>query len=257
MSTVVIVAILAGALFVLISIAVTLQSIEKNRKEKRRLENALNARARNFQYLLDGFPQGFLSRDLQVLVCKCLADAYEQLVQIDPKNGTYQKQRDLNAERLNQFKQKPAGSQAVSLGDLEKIKEVQKLLGSLHKFVAKLMEGKRITAPEAKAYSQQIQHLMLQTTTDGLNLQALEAIKDQKPRLAAHHLQVAIDKLTRANVGGKYSSQLAGFQQQLEQLQQEAEQMEEESAALRAEADKEWDAINKPDDSWKKKAIYD
>lgn len=257
MSTPLIIGLLAGGLFVLIAIAVALQGIEKRRKEKRLLENALNNRARNFQHLLDGFPQGFLSRDLQVLVCKGLADAYEKLCQVDSSNRTYAKQRALNEERLSQFKEKAATHQPVHLSDLVQIREVQKLLSSLHKFIAKLMDAKRITGQEAKAYSQQIRGLILQTTMDAAHLQISEALSESKPRLAMHHIQSAIDKLTRENSGGRFGAQIAAFQQQLAELESQAMADEQASQDRRQEADKEWDELNKPDDSWKKKAIYD
>lgn len=257
MSTPLIIGLLAGGLFILIAIAVALQGIEKRRKERRLMESALNSRARNFQHLLDGFPQGFLSRDLQVLVCKCLADAYEKLVQLDPKNSTYRRQQGLNEERLAQFKEKPAGQRTVNLSDLAQIREVQKLLGSLHKFIASLMETKRISAQEAKAYSQQIRGLILQTTLDALNLQIAEALAESKHRLAIHHMQSAIDKLTRANGGGQHGAQINAFKQQIAELEEKAKHEEEASMARREEADKEWEDLDKPDDSWKKKALYD
>lgn len=256
-TTAVIISVLAGGLFILISIAVTLQSIEKSRKERRLLETALNARARNFQHLLDGFPQGFLSRDLQVLVCKCLADAYEQLAYLDGKNPSYRKQRDLNAERLKQFQEKAPSQPNISLGSIVQIREVQKLLTSLHKFIAKLLESGQITAPEGKTYSLQIRRLILLTTVDALKLQTSEAIADGKPRLAVHHVQTAIEKLSRENSGGQYTSQISAFKDQLAQLEQQAQQIEAETQARREEADKEWDELNKPDESWKKKALYD
>lgn len=257
MSTPLIIGLLAGGLFVLIAIAVALQGIEKRRKEKRMLENALNNRARNFQHLLDGFPQGFLSRDLQVLVCKSLADAYEKLCRVDSSNRTYAKQRALNEERLSQFREKAATQQAVHLSDLVQIREVQKLLSHLHKFIAKLMDAKRITGQEAKTYSQQIRALILQTTIDATQIQISEALGQSKPRLAIHHIQSAIEKLTKENVGGRFGAQIAGFQQQLAELESLAAADEQASQGRREEADKEWDELNKPDDSWKKKALYD
>lgn len=257
MSNIIIIGLLGGGLFILITMAVILQSLEKNRKEKKLRENALNSRARNFQYLLDGFPQGFLSRDLQVLVCKCLADAYEQLARLNGRNSTYSKQRDLYTERLQQFREKAASEQAVSIGDMAKIREVQKLLSSLHKFIAKLVESKEITAPEAKSYSQQIRQRMLSTTVEALTLQIHQAISENKPRLAIHHIQTAIGKLSQNNGNGQHTPRISALKQQMADLENQAQSQEAESDAKRDEADKEWDELNKPDDSWKKKAIYD
>ena len=257
MSTAIVVASLAAGLFVLVTIGVTMQTLEKNRREKRLLENSLNSRARNFQYLLDGFPQGFLGRDLQVLVCKCLAEVYEKLLEISPKESSYQKQRTLNAERLSQFQEGSNINSEVPLSDLGQIKEVQKLLTSLHKFISQLHQGGRINEQEGKVYSQQIQRLMMQTTIDAYNQQIQAAIGADKQKLAIHHLHTVIDKLTRHNGSNLYTGKIAVFQEQLSGLERLVADSDAASAALRAEADKEWDALNKPDDSWKKKALYD
>jgi hypothetical protein len=257
MSTVVIVALVAISLFVLVSIAVTMQTIEKNNKEKRRVESGLASRARNFQYMLEGFPKGFLSRDLQILVCKCLLDVYEQLVRLNSKKKEYKQDLARTQQKMQEFTALPARSDSITLTNTAQIKDIQKLLTSLHTFIAKLMESKRINAAEAKIYSQQIRRLMVQTSADGLTQAINEALQAGKERLALHHMRTAVDKMQKENADGFFSDRIAQYQQRIQATDTAAQKVEEESKKRRSEADAEWEEINKPDDSWKKKAIYD
>lgn len=257
MSTAVIIGIVAIGLFVLVAIAVTMQTIEKNNKEKRRLESSLNSRARNFQYMLEGFPKGFLSRDLQVLVCKCLIEVYEQLVQISPRNNDYRDKLQRSATQQKEFQARPANASSITLTDTVQIKDIQKLLTSLHNFVVKLMESKRINGAEAKVYSQQIKRLMVQTSTDSLALGINEAIKSGKPPLAIHYMQTSIDKMQKENADGFFSKRIALYQQRINDMNSEAHTTVDQATKQRKETDAEWDEASKPDDSWKKKAIYD
>lgn len=257
MSTFAIIAIVTIGLFVLVGVAITLQTIEKNNKEKRRLEAALNSRARNFHYMLDSFPDNFLNRDLQVLVCKCLLEVYEQLTRGAPSTQKYKTQFQRTQERLNAFKSKPDNTTPVRLSDPAQIKDVQKLLTSLHGFISKLMASKRINTAEAKAYSKQINRLMVQTSLDNVNRVIQEAMQSNKLKLALHYHNVAIGKMQKENSDGFYSTQITSYQETVSKLEKQLGIDEQESQRRRAEADAEWDQLDKPDDSWKKNAVYD
>lgn len=258
MSTAVIVGIVIVGLFILVAIAVTMQTIEKNNKEKRRLETALNSRAKNFQYMLDHFPEGFLGRDLQVLVCKCLLEVYEQLRGLDSSNKTYSKLTDQTKARLEQCKSKGAGSNAAPLTDAQQIKDIQELLSSLFNFIAKLAASKRVSAKEAQVYSLQIRRLTVKASVDGLKHIIAGAIQGGKHRLAIHNLQMCVDKMKKENNDQFYNAEIAECQAKATELQNELDQ--QSPAPKKAETDEsadEWDKVSKEDETWKKKAIYD
>ena len=67
----------------------------------------MKTRARNFQQLLTGFPDGFLSRDLRLLVCQCLNDAFDQLVRLEPRNPQHRQERDELAALRQQVEAQP------------------------------------------------------------------------------------------------------------------------------------------------------
>ncbi|WP_101759403.1 hypothetical protein [Oceanicoccus sp. KOV_DT_Chl] len=257
MSTTVIVGIITIGLFILVTLAITMQTIDKNNKEKRRLEAALNSRSRNFDYMLDGFPEGFLSRDLQVLVCNCLVEVYSQLYQINSKNKDYKDKLDKANMRMAECKQKPANAPSVTLSDPEQIKEVQKMLTSLFNFIAKLAASGRVNSKEAKIYGQQVRRLIVQTSVDALAEPIQNAIKQSKPRLAIHYLHMIIEKMKKENNDGFYTDRINQYTAKIAELEVQATKVDAKEDPNRAAADAEWDELNKPDDTWKKKAVYD
>ena len=257
MSTTVIVAIIAIGLFILVTVAITLQTIDKNNKERRRRESALLARSRNFEYMLEGFPEGFLNRVLQILVCNCLEEVFSQLVQINSKSKVYRTKLAKAQQRLANYKAKPATNTTVTLTDTVQIKEIQKMLSSLYNFISKLANNKRINGKEAKIYGKQVRRLMVQTSTDILVEPIKGALTKGKPRLAIHYLHMANEKMKKENDDGFYNDRINKQTARIAELEQQATGMEASAKGRRAEADAEWDELDKPDDTWKKKALYD
>lgn len=263
MSTEFIVAIIGISLLALVAIALTMQSLEKNKKEKKRLLALLNAKVRNFEYMLNNFPEGFLGRDLQILVCKSLQEVFHQLGNVNPRdksNATNSKQLE---QKINVLANQTAKGKTVTLTDKQQIVEIQKLLKHLYNFIAKLTSSKRITSKDSQVYAAQIRKLMLQTTTDSLNQAISDAIKTGKFPLALHNLKMAIEKLTKENQGGVYNEKIAHYEQQIADISALNVSTDDRVDRVdrvdqrKSNDDKEWDAMNKPDDTWKKNAIYD
>jgi hypothetical protein len=257
MSTTVIVAIITIGLFILVATAIILQTMDKNAKEKRRIESALLARSRNFEYMLEGFPKGFLNRNLQILVCNCLDEVFSQLVQINPKSAAYKTKLAKAQQRLQEFKAKPASDTSVTLTDTAQIKEIQKMLSSLYNFIAKLAASKRINAKEAKIYGKQVRRLMVQTSTDVLAEPIRNALTKSNPRLAIHYLHMANQKMKQENDDGFYTEQIKQQSTRITELEEEADRLDNQTKEGRAEADAEWAKLDKPNESWKKNAVYD
>src|SRR5690606_10274254 len=111
------------------AIVFTLQQIEKNNRARQALIAALKSRNRSFHHLLDGFPEGLLSRELKQLVCQCLLDGLEQLVKLDPT--AHKSELQQVQERLQQLQTQAEQSSYQPLTEPAQIQEVQKLLNSL------------------------------------------------------------------------------------------------------------------------------
>lgn len=253
MSTPIIIGLVALLLAILVGAAILMQTIEKNNKEKRRLEAALKTRARNFQHMLEGFPDGFLNKDLKLLVCRCLEQVYGQLSGINPKNSTYKNNKATLQQQIETISNQPESNSRVQLSDPAQIKEIQQLLQGLYSFIGKLNKTQKLSNDQAKSYAAQVRNLMVQSTVDALLNGVNDSIAKRKPRLTIHYLHTIIDKLTKENSQGQYNEQLNQYKAQMVQMEQEAVNQE----ARLKEADEEWDKVTEDDGTWKKNAVYD
>lgn len=257
MSTPMIVGILAISMLILVAIAVIMQTIEKNKKQRKLLENNLRTRARNFEHMQEVFPEGFLNRDLLILLANCKLDVYEQLLNTSPSNSSYKNQAQHIKQQLEQLKQLSGTHSPIRLTDAKKIPEIQKMLNSFFQSISKWADSGRINSKDAIVYGGHIRRLLLQTTTDGLE-QAVSNAKNQgKFKLALHNLQMAIDKVEKANTKGEYNEKIQAYQSQMKEIKQEANIADEERTQRREQSDEQWEAETKPDESWKKNRVYD
>src|SRR5690606_18780004 len=210
MTTTTIIIAVIGGLFLLLIVTFTLQQLEKTNREKSALIASLKGQARNFRQMLDAFPDGLLSRDLKLLICQCCADTTDQLLKLDRKDPLFQQWRREMNERMTQLQAQPAtAGQCQVLTDAVQIQEVQKLLTSLFNVVQNLLKTKRLSAPQANAYAQQVLRLNTRIAVDANLAAAQSALQNGKPRLAAHYYGIAIDKMSKDNVDNSYTPQIA------------------------------------------------
>ncbi|MGK0440435.1 MAG: hypothetical protein ACJA0N_000224 [Pseudohongiellaceae bacterium] len=254
MSTPIIIGLIGLLLAILVGVAILMQTIEKNNKEKRRLEAALKARARNFQQMLEGFPDGFLNKDLKLLVCRCLSEIYSQLHNLNPKVTTYKKNQAVIEQKVQAINKQPDSNNRTRLQDPAQIKEIQQLLQGLYSFIGKLNKSQKLSNDQTTVYAAQVRNLMVQSAIDVLVNGVNDSVAKRKPRLTLHYLHMIIDKLTKENTQGQYNEQLNQFKEQMVVMEKEAITHEE----LKKEAVEEWDKATEEDDgSWKKNSVYD
>jgi hypothetical protein len=252
MTTTTIIIAIAAALFLLITVVFTLQQVEKSNRERQALAASLKSRNRSFQYLLDGFPEGFLSRDLKQLVCRCLLEGLEQLVKLEPREPQWRQQQQQLQEKLGQLAGLPEQSSYQPLTNPAQVQEVQKLLGSLANVVQKLGEGGRLQPQQSQHYGKQIRRLATRVALDSHVAAAQGAEREGKPRLAEHHYRLALDKMLKDNGDGFFAAQIVNFQQRIAAL----EHAQAETSAS-TEADDVWKEFGEETAEWKKKSLYD
>lgn len=246
-----------ACLFVLVAVTITLQQIEKANAKKSAAIAAFKSQTRNFQQLLDGFPEGFLSRDLKLLVCQCIAEGLDQLVRIDKGNPQHlQQQRQLN-ERVAQLQAQPADqSQYQNLNNPAQMQELQKLLNSLYNVVQRLYQSKRLNEAQAAGYSQQVQRLATRLALDSHLAVAQQALSERKLRLAIHHYGQAIEKMTKDNGDGAFTASIEAHQQRIQELDVLDQQLQKQQQA-KSTASAEWKNLEPKEDPLQKKNVYD
>ncbi|HET8710454.1 MAG TPA: hypothetical protein VFM32_03695 [Spongiibacteraceae bacterium] len=253
MSTTAIVIAVLVCVFVLIAVAFTLQQVEKNTEERNALIASLKTQTRNFQYLLEGFPEGFLSSDLKLLVCQCIAESLDQLVKLERKNPQHAQQQRQLQEKITQLQAQTATSTNYQpLTNPAQIQEAQKLLNSLYNVVQRLYQNKRLTAAQAGSYGKQVQRLATRIALDSNLAAAQKALQNGKPRLAQHHYGIAIEKMSKDNADGQFTAQIAALQQRHVELEKVAD-----AQTTNETLSDDWKSVGAETEKPLKKNIYD
>lgn len=259
MSSIMIVSGIIAVLIVLVCYAFIFQTIENKRKQKQRVLSALKTRSTNFKYMLSGFPPDFLTKDLTILVNRCLIDLYEQMSKLDPGEPAYMEELQRYTTQLAEAQRSQINTKRTQLDNPQQIKDIRDHLQELHKFIEKLLKRHTITGPQAKTYSRQIQKLILQISVDAYLMYAKQAQQGNKMRLAAHYYTLAKKLLIRENGKQTYSKQIAQLESVVTHL--ESQIVEEAKVKPITQAapvpSREWDEFEDEEAGWKKKTVYD
>ncbi|GAA5316519.1 MAG: hypothetical protein AseanaTS_17230 [Candidatus Pelagadaptatus aseana] len=265
MSSTLIISIIIAVLVLLMSYAFISQTITTRRQQKQRLLTALKIRARDFKFLINGFPPNFLSKDLSILVYRCIIEVTEQLAKLEPKEKLYVEELTLYNKQLEEVQRKPKNAKRAKLTNPQQTKEVKRLLQELNKFLAHLRKRGTINASQHANYEQQIKNMVVQLSVDSYIINAKQASGSGKTRLAIHYYTLARKLLAKESGKQNYQKQIQQLSGVIAQLEEKA--LAEEAAAnpdraaAEAQAEEqaatEWDEFNKGDESWKKKSVYD
>lgn len=259
MSSVYIISSIVILLAILACYAFVSQTLALRRQHRERLLTVLTAKVRNFKHMLSGFPTGFLPKDLTVLVLRSLIDMYEQLVDIDPDNAQYRQDLQSVSQQLNEVQRQTKPVAPAAIDNPQQLKDAKTCLEELHKFVFQL-EGKgALNRTQADNYRNLIKQLVLQVTVDAYLFSGRHARQASKTRLAIHYYTLAHKLLSKENKAGAQDKKLAAINQILQELQDKLQEEEPHAngpAKPVEDTEADWNKL-KPDDSWKKKQVYD
>ncbi|WP_045861536.1 hypothetical protein [Teredinibacter purpureus] len=263
MSTVSVIATIIVLLSVLVCYAFVAQTVKQKREQRNRLLAALKSRSRSFKFILNGFPEGFLPRELTLLVQRSLIELCEQLTRLEPKDTTHMQDLQSISALLAETQRHTKPASPVTLESPQQIKEVKICLEELHRFVLQLENKNGLSRNQADTYRNQIKQLALQLTVDGYALQGRLAQQGGKIKLAAHYYDLAVKLLIREGKAGKIEDRVAKLKAihtaLIEQLakENEKEAAGEDEQIEQEEIADEWDKFGEDNSEWKKKNIYD
>lgn len=264
MSSVTVITSIIVLLAALVCYAFIAQTIAQKRQQKERLLAALKARVRNFKFILNGFPPGFLPKELTLLVQRSVMQLLEQLAKLEPGNNGYQEDMQTIAQQMAETqRQAPsATNQPTAIENPQKAREIKACLEELYKFIFHLEGKKNLSRAQADIYRGMVRHLVLQLTVDSYVLHGRIARDKGKLRLAIHHLDLALKLMMKERASGQFDGRIAQMRATINDLESrvanesndttEVPEEENEQAAISSE----WDKFSQ-DQNWKKKQIYD
>ncbi len=155
MSSLLIASIIFALLVLLVGYAFVYQALEKRRQRRQRLLTALKHRQRNFKFMLSGFPDGFLTKDLTLIVYRTLLDACEQLSRLEPKEPAHMQDLTQYSAELEQIKHRSQPERG-RLNQPEQAGEIRRLLQELYRYIALQSERGNLGQAQAQTYREQI-----------------------------------------------------------------------------------------------------
>lgn len=254
MATEVIILLMVLGLFALVSIGFAVQTVEKNRQAKKRIEHLLKKRLKNISVLLEQFPDGILSSDLKILICRSLIEVYDEFLSINPANQGYQSKRTELIEMIQELQLRKNKLTYDPFTNQLQINQVKNVIGDYKQFVTKLKTQSKITQAQAKEHLSRIDHLKVQTNIDSLAIAANEAENANKPKLAAHYYQTIMEKIQSEELESVFHSHAVQIQQKLNALTSLIEEEESELKRIEEEAKAK---SKESEEFWKKKRVYD
>ncbi len=260
MSPLIIASIIFALLIVLVGYAFVSQTLEKRRKRRQRLLAALKHRQRNFKYMLSGFPEGLLTKDLTLIIYRALLDACEQLSRLEPGERGHMEDFTLYSAELEALKHRTPPERARP-STPEQAVEIKRLLQELYRFIAHQTERGNIGQAQGQTYKDQVKRLALLVAVDAHAVSARQAQAAGKPRLAVHYYNLARKMLTQEKGGQGFQKQLAQINGIIKKLESQMEQQPDTNETPTSEGPapeekKEWEEFEQQTD-WKKKQLYD
>lgn len=252
---------IASAVIVLLIAAVCyaffVQTVSKKRLQQDKLIQILEQRIKNFRFLLGGFPEGYLPKDLLLVLYGQLVDAAQQLTSLKPKNSQYIDELSCFSREMSDIQRKPPGQKSVRLESPQQGREVKQYLTELNKYLQRLNQRGKLSKTQMEAHQSDIKSLVLNISVDAYIDQARSAESDDKPKMALHYYTLARNLLAKEKIKSAHKELLGELDRHVIRLAAMAAP-EQQSDRTPANTDKseEWD-FAKSDESWKKNAIYD
>ncbi len=249
-STYVIAISIAALLIILVAYALIAQHTTKKRKHQQRLTTALRKRLQVFSDYAEGFPEGFLTPELQTLIFKVLLNVSEQLHKLEPRGGHL---TNINLYS-NALSQKPSpNNNQIQFETPAEINQTRGLLQELGRHISSQAEQGRIAKPVAHALIGQIKALALKITLEGAIQEARKAESEGKTSLALHRYKLCLTLLQKNQQSTAHNNTAAEITGIIKRLTVEAE-----TAALTKDDEVcPWGEESSETDEWKKKQVYD
>lgn len=240
---------------VLISIGFISHSLERSRLEKARQVAELSARIRHCNNIAAQLPGQFMSTELATLLLGIEQSMLLQLQKLDRRNPKVDKE-------LASVRQQLAGGEPAinnpprQIADEAQAREARDLLENLHKLIGQAHRDGLLDKAGMARWSAQIRQFLTTTAMEMYQNLARTAVQEGKPRIAKLQYERALGYLQKQN-DPAYAELYAKLRAKLKHAEELTVQSELRAADGHSELEAGIAELDKDDELWKKKAVYD
>lgn len=239
----------------LISIGFISHSLERSRLEKARQVAELSARIRHCNSIGAQLPGQFMSTELATLLLSIEQSMLLQLQKLDRKNPKVDKKLASVRQQL------AAGDPTVSnpprqISDEAQAREARDLLENLHKLIGQAHRDGLLDKTGMARWTAQIRQFLTMTAMDMYQNVARAALQEGKPRIAKLQYERALGYLQKQN-DPAYAELFTKLRAKLKHAEELTVQSELRATDGHSELEAGIAELDKGDELWKKKAVYD
>lgn len=255
MSPLLIGVLVAGGVLILLSIGFISHGLERARIEKARAIADLAARLKTCRAVNAQLPGQFMSPELKALLIGLEISLLEKLVRLNRKDERAQQMLESARQELK----KPelgVSNPPVKMESEIQAKEARLLLENLHNLLKQAHKERMIDQLTTQQWSEQIRQYLLATSLEVFEVLARQGMRQGKPRVAKLQYERAIAYLNQQN-DPSLASQTLRFKELLKQAAEATVRSEQATSTESSELSAGLQELEKTDDEWKKKAVYD
>lgn len=255
MSPLLIGSLIAGGVLILLSIGFISHGLERARIERARTIADLNARLKVCRTINAQLPGQHMSPELKVLLLGLEISLLEKLTRIDRKDDGARQMLESARQELS----KPeitVSNQPLKMESEIQAKEARLMLENLHSLLVQAHKEGMLDKLTLQQWSAQIRQQLTATSLEVFEVLAKQGMRQGKPRVAKLQYERAIAYLHQQN-NPALVDQLLRFKELLKQASEATVLSEQAASAESSELSAGLQELEKTDEEWKKKAVYD
>jgi len=240
---------------IIICFAYLSKTKERAAARKIRMMAKYKDRARKLDNIIFGLPPNYLPKTLRVLIYACTIDSLRQIHTLSGKGNIEQQLESVKQTLASLVDIEPKRDESAT-ESVTVLRESKHLLQDLYSLIIEFHSDGTIDRDSAQTQLQAVRKAMLLVTLDTYKEAADNAISRNNNGLALHYYSTALSRLNQDPALDGLEKERAYFTGQVHKLEQQI-QAGNHSAKLAAAPEEEvlaqWQSLDKPDDSWKKR----
>ncbi|MBF0676533.1 hypothetical protein [Pseudomonas sp.] len=255
MSTLMITALVLGALFIIIILVYVSQQVEYRKLEKARRKAELTERIRRCADLSEILPGQMMTPALKLMMSLVELKLSLRLQPMDPDNQALSERIEELEILIGQGDSITVRNPPQQILNENKAKEVRFLLEGLHGMISRAAKENLLSISEARHWVGEVRHMLVQLHIDFFTNIGVQLLQHDKPRQARLAFERAVQFLRKQTDQDRYRTELRTLAQHLahaSDLALEREPTVEKPDELTVGLSQE-----EIDDPWKKKQVYD
>ncbi len=231
------------------------KSKERIAARKQRMMLKYKDRARKLDKIIFGLPPNYLPKTLRVLIYACTIDSLRQIHALTGKGDIEQQLASVKKTLESLVDIEPTSSESVT-ESVAALRECKHLLQDLHSLIIEFHSDGTIDNDSAQIQLQAVRKAMLLVTLDTYKDAADNALSRNNNGLALHYFSTALSRLNQDKTLGGLDKEKAYFTERVQRLEQQIQSGNQNPLSQSAQQEEvlaQWQALGKPDESWKKR----